>query len=123
MQARDGVLLEGKLDEYQKAFDSVDTGRTGVQAAHTHSWLACAACEAHGAHAGKIGATQIAQLFEHLGHPLTYERLVEIMAQTDKQHKGKIEFGDFLRMFRSDLLDLKEVQWCASEPAVADLSV
>ena len=36
------------------------------------------------------------------------------MAQTDKQHKGKIEFGDFLRMFRAELLDLREVAPCWS---------
>ena len=59
--------------------------------------------------AGKIGATQIAQLFEHLGHPLTYEKLVEIMAQYDVDHSGQIEFGEFLRMFRNQLLDLSEV--------------
>lgn len=59
--------------------------------------------------AGKIGASELAELFQNLGHPLTYERLVDIMKQYDIDHSGQIEFGEFLRMFQKDLLDLREI--------------
>ena len=59
--------------------------------------------------AGKIGASELAELFQNLGHPLTYERLVEVMRTYDVDHSGEIEFGEFLRMFQTDLLDLQEV--------------
>ena len=58
---------------------------------------------------GKIGASELAELFQNLGHPLTYERLVEIMRKYDVDHSGQIEFGEFLRMFQTELLDLQEV--------------
>ena len=65
-------------------------------------------CSAFGA-AGKIGASELAELFQNLGHPLTYERLVEIMRHYDLDHSGQIEFGEFLRMFQTELLDLQEL--------------
>lgn len=84
--ARDKVLLKGKLEEYEQAFKAVDIGGNG-----------------------KIGASELAELFQNLGHPLTYERLVDIMKQYDVDHSGQIEFGEFLRMFQKDLLDLREI--------------
>ena len=31
LQADDGVMLQGKVDEYEAAFQSVDTSRSGTQ--------------------------------------------------------------------------------------------
>lgn len=68
--------------------------------------LTCPACAPA---AGRVGASELADLFQNLGHPLTYERLVEIMRKYDIDHSGEIEFGEFLRMFQTELLDLQEV--------------
>ncbi|KAK9800235.1 hypothetical protein WJX73_003462 [Symbiochloris irregularis] len=84
--ARDKVLLRGKLEEYEQAFRAVDKDKKG-----------------------KIGAAELNQLFQDLKHPVTYEKLVSIMKQYDVDHSGEIEFGEFLRMFQTELLDLQEV--------------
>ena len=85
-QTADGVLLEGKLEEYRTAFNAVDNGGNGT-----------------------ISATEIAQLFESLGTPLSYDKLVRMMAKYDIDKSGQIDFWEFLRMFRDELLDLKEI--------------
>ena len=59
--------------------------------------------------AGKIGASELAELFRNLGHAMTYEHLVEVMKNYDVDRSGQIEFGEFLRMFQTELLDLQEV--------------
>ena len=38
--------------------------------------------------AGSIGAGQLAQLFQNLGNPLPYDRLVKIMSEYDTDKKG-----------------------------------
>ena len=38
--------------------------------------------------AGSIGAGQLAQLFQNLGNPLPYDRLVKIMSDYDVDKKG-----------------------------------
>lgn len=80
------MLLEGKLEEYRAAFNAVDNGGNGT-----------------------ISATEIAQLFESLGTPLSYDKLVRVMATYDVDKSGQIDFWEFLRMFRDELLDLKEI--------------
>lgn len=80
------MLLEGKLEEYRTAFNAVDNGGNGT-----------------------ISATEIAQLFESLGTPLSYDKLVRMMAKYDVDKSGQIDFYEFLRMFRDELLDLKEI--------------
>lgn len=80
------MLLEGKLEEYRAAFNAVDNGGNGT-----------------------ISATEIAQLFESLGTPLSYDKLVRMMATYDVDKSGQIDFYEFLRMFRDELLDLKEI--------------
>ncbi len=86
IQTADGVLLEGKLEEYREAFNAVDNGGNGT-----------------------ISATEIAQLFQNLGTPLSYDKLVKMMATYDVDKSGQIDFYEFLRMFRDELLDLKEI--------------
>lgn len=82
----DGILLSGMLDDYRVAFSAVDSGGNG-----------------------RISATELAQLFESLGTPLSYDRLVKVMAKYDLDNNNQIDFYEFLRMFRDDLLDLKEI--------------
>lgn len=56
-----------------------------------------------------ISATELTELMENLGHKMTYDKLTKIMAGFDKDHNGSIEFWEFMRMFRSQLLDLQEI--------------
>ena len=59
-QMQDGLLVEGKLQEYLHAFEAVDTGNNGL-----------------------INASEIQQLFENLGQPLKANELVRIMEEYD----------------------------------------
>ncbi|KAL4423152.1 hypothetical protein ABPG77_007805, partial [Micractinium sp. CCAP 211/92] len=84
--AQDKIFLAGKLEEYREAFRAVDAGGNGT-----------------------ISATELYQLFETIGHPITYEKLVAVMEDYDVDHSGVIDFGEFLRMFRNELLDLNDI--------------
>lgn len=84
--AQDKIFLEGKLQEYRDAFRAVDAGGNG-----------------------SISATELYQLFQKLGHPITYDKLVKVMEQYDVDQSGVIDFGEFLRMFRGELLDLNDI--------------
>lgn len=84
--AQDNIFLTGKLQEYSKAFKAVDAGGDG-----------------------SIGATELFRLFEKLGNPVSYDKLVKIMEQYDKDQSGSIDFAEFLRMFRDELLDLQQI--------------
>ncbi len=52
-QIYDGILLDGKLSEYEQAFTAIDRSGNGT-----------------------IGATEVAQLFQEMGNPVSYEKLV-----------------------------------------------
>lgn len=65
-QVQDGVLLDGKLEEYQRAFQLVDTTGNGT-----------------------LGAGEIAQLFKALGQPLSPTKLFKIMEQYDGDGTGR----------------------------------
>ncbi|GAB4819539.1 hypothetical protein N2152v2_006585 [Parachlorella kessleri] len=84
--ALDNILLEGKLEEYQQAFRSADEGGNGC-----------------------VGATELFHLFKRLGNPISYERLVALFDKYDIDDSGTIDFPEFLRMFKDELLDLREV--------------
>ncbi|KAL4423154.1 hypothetical protein ABPG77_007807 [Micractinium sp. CCAP 211/92] len=84
--AQDKIFLAGKLEEYREAFRAVDAGGNGT-----------------------ISATELFQLFEKIGHPITYEKLVSVMEKYDVDQSGVIDFGEFLRMFRNELLDLNDI--------------
>lgn len=82
----DGILLDGKLSDYQKAFNALDTeGR------------------------GTIGAQQLVDFFWSIGMPVCYEALYSAFAKYDKDDSGRIDFKEFLFMFRDNLFDLKQV--------------
>eukprot|EP01023_Acetabularia_acetabulum_P044590 TRINITY_DN4480_c2_g2_i1.p1 TRINITY_DN4480_c2_g2~~TRINITY_DN4480_c2_g2_i1.p1 ORF type:complete len:313 (+),score=83.12 TRINITY_DN4480_c2_g2_i1:151-1089(+) len=82
----DGILLEGTFQEYEDAFNAADSSGNG-----------------------KLGATELARLFQNLGEPLTYEELLKIMTKYDKDESGQIEFEEFLRMFRDKALKLDDM--------------
>jgi hypothetical protein len=65
-QVQDGVLLNGKLEEYQRAFSLVDTTGNGT-----------------------LGASEIAQLFKNLGQPLSPTKLFRIMEEYDGDGTGE----------------------------------
>jgi len=82
--AHDGLLLEGKLEEYERAFNSVDPEGTGV-----------------------ISRQSLGQLFAGLGRILSVDELNSIADAADVGHDG-IDFADFLGLARTHL-DLGEV--------------
>jgi len=82
----DGLLLDGKLSEYEAAFNAIDTSGNGT-----------------------IAAMEIGQLLAQMGDPVSFEKLADIMQQYDKDESGQIEFPEFLQMFRKQLLDVKAV--------------
>lgn len=83
---QDSMLLDGKLREYQRAFQAVDTSGNGT-----------------------LGASEIRRLFEELGHPLTDQKLFDVMERFDAAGTGQLGFNDFLDLFRTDLLEANEV--------------
>lgn len=83
---QDGLLLEGKLEEYELAFDGVAKQTGG---------------------AGLISRGALGQLFAGLGRPLSADKLTEIADEADVGHDG-IDFADFLGLARKHL-DLAEV--------------
>ncbi|CAK9064676.1 unnamed protein product [Durusdinium trenchii] len=82
--AHDGFLLEGKIEEYEKAFTGVDTEEKGV-----------------------ISKEALGRLFEGLGKSLSSEELTRLVDEADVDHDG-IDFADFLGLARTQL-DLAEV--------------
>jgi len=81
--AHDGLLLEGKLEEYEQAFNAVDEGE------------------------GIISREKLGELFAGLGKPLSSQELDKIVDEADVGHDG-IDFADFLGLARTHL-DLAEV--------------
>lgn len=82
--ARDGLLLKGKLEEYEQAFNGVDKAGSGL-----------------------ISREQLGKLFTGLGRPMSAEELDRIVEEADVGHDG-IDLGDFLGLARTHL-DLGEV--------------
>ncbi|GMH34102.1 hypothetical protein BSKO_01936 [Bryopsis sp. KO-2023] len=83
---QDGVLLEGKLDEYRAAFDAADTSGYG-----------------------SISFNELSTLFKSLDQDITDEDLLEVMHRYDLDESGQIEFNEFLLFFRNRLLELRDV--------------
>ncbi|CAK0785550.1 hypothetical protein CVIRNUC_008760 [Coccomyxa viridis] len=84
--AQDNVLFSGKIQEYEAAFELVDTEKKG-----------------------SVTASQLAQLFTNLGNPLPYDRLSAIMQEYDVSKSGRLTFAQIMKMFRNDLLDLNDI--------------
>lgn len=82
--AHDGLLLEGKLEEYERAFAGVDRSGDGV-----------------------ISKAELGELFAGLGKKITAAELDKIVDEADVGHDG-IDLADFLGLARVHL-DLSEV--------------
>lgn len=82
----DGLLLEGAIADYRAAFRAIDRSNNGT-----------------------VSATELAQMLHELGQPVSYDKLVTIMQKYDVDSSGQIEFGEFMMMFRDQLLDLQAV--------------
>mmetsp|Transcript_80484 Transcript_80484/g.209202 ORF Transcript_80484/g.209202 Transcript_80484/m.209202 type:complete len:447 (-) Transcript_80484:619-1959(-) len=80
---RDGLLLEGKLDEYEQAFAAMDIAGTGL-----------------------ITRECLGKLFAGLGRVLSAKELDRIVDEADVAHDG-IDFADFLGLARTHL-ELRE---------------
>jgi hypothetical protein len=81
IQVRGGALLDGKLEEYERA------------------WQAAGGTD--------ITLDALGGLFERLGQPLGGQQLADLQARL--QLAGKVSFPQFLELFRADLLDLQEI--------------
>jgi len=80
---KDGLLLEGKLNEYEEAFAAVDVKGTGL-----------------------ITRECLGKLFAALGRVMSPEELDRIFDEADLDHDG-IDFSDFLGLARTHL-ELRE---------------
>lgn len=93
--AKDGLLLEGRLQEYEQAFNFVDTDGDGL-----------------------VTREDIGSLFEKLGRTTSPEELDAIVDAADVGHDG-IDLADFLGLARTHL-DLGEVlRYVAKHPRPA----
>jgi hypothetical protein len=63
----DGLLLDGKLSEYEEAFRAVDRSGNGT-----------------------VGAMEIAQLLRSLGQEVSFEKLAALMEKYDKDESGQV---------------------------------
>jgi len=86
--AQDNVFLSLALADYKRAFNAIDKGRNG-----------------------KIGPTELFQLFQDLDSPMQgYENIVELMEKYDVNQDGEIDFPEFLRLCRfEDTLPLGDI--------------
>ena len=48
----------------------------------------------------RAGASELQQLFQSLGQPVSYQKLFNVMEQYDVDKSGQLDFGEFLKMFR-----------------------
>lgn len=85
-QARAGALLDGKFLEYRDAWQKLA-----------------------GSENGTLGAAQIQQVFSNLGNPLSENKLWKIFERYDTDQNGRIDFPEFLELFRDELLDLHTI--------------
>eukprot|EP00193_Tetraselmis_chui_P016741 CAMPEP_0177790450 /NCGR_PEP_ID=MMETSP0491_2-20121128/23361_1 /TAXON_ID=63592 /ORGANISM="Tetraselmis chuii, Strain PLY429" /LENGTH=345 /DNA_ID=CAMNT_0019312525 /DNA_START=198 /DNA_END=1237 /DNA_ORIENTATION=- len=52
---------------------------------------------------------ELAELFDKLGSPMSYMQLFRVMEKYDKDGNGQIDFNEFLRMFRDQLIELTQL--------------
>jgi hypothetical protein len=98
LQAEDGVLLEGRLSEYLKLFESCPSFEPG---------------EGRGDF-GSIGRSDVVHLSGRLEHPLTESEAEAALStfcvgRVCSVAEERVPFADFLEMFRDKLLDLQQI--------------
>jgi len=89
--AHDGLLLKGKVEEYEKAFSGVDEGD------------------------GVISRETLGKLFAGLGKHFSAEELDQIVDEADVGHDG-IDFADFLGLARTHLELAEVVRYLETTP-------
>ena len=119
--AKDGVLLHGSIKQYSEAFEAVDSDHDGqllstcMLPKRIPVWffpfcyltVQGFLCDAH---AGLVTAEQLSKLFGAIGSKsMEASRIAAEFERYDIKHTGTIGFYEFLRMFRSSLLDLESV--------------
>lgn len=94
--ARDGLLLKGQVQDYEKAFNAIDEEGTGV-----------------------ITRDDLGRLFAGLGHTLPAEELDAIVEEADVAHDG-IDLADFLGLAREHLKLGEVLRYLQTSPRKAD---
>ncbi len=105
----DGLLLEGALSEYEAAFKAVDSsgnGTIGTSARPGSAGLVVVLARRQLGGGGWVvdgeawragnaaGATELAQILRSTGNgAISYESMVDIMTQYDRDESGQIEVG------------------------------
>jgi len=89
--ARDGLLLQGRLQEYEEAFNAIDTSGDGI-----------------------ITRDELGKLFAGLGRVLSPEELDKLVDDADIGHDG-IDLADFLSLARSHLSLGEVLKYVASQ--------
>lgn len=84
--AKDGVLLQGTVQQYSDAFSKVDSDGDGL-----------------------ISAQELATMFGNVDSNVDKARIEQEFKDYDISDSGKIGFHAFLRMFRRHLLDIESV--------------
>lgn len=84
--AKDGVLLQGTVQQYSDAFNKVDSDGDGL-----------------------ISAQELATMFGNVDSKVDKARIEQEFKDYDISDSGKIGFHAFLRMFRRHLLDIESV--------------
>ena len=87
LQIQDCSIIEGKLHEYRRAFDAIDSSGDGT-----------------------LNGSEITQLFRSLGQPLQPSKLAKLMEAVDRNTDGRVDFFEFLGIFRQELLDLNKIE-------------
>lgn len=57
--------------------------------------------------ASGVSAQELGALLHQLGHPADPSTLESVFSEYDLDGSGKIEFGEFLRLFRNNFIDIE----------------
>uniref|UniRef100_A0A383V370 EF-hand domain-containing protein n=1 Tax=Tetradesmus obliquus TaxID=3088 RepID=A0A383V370_TETOB len=92
----DGVLLDGKFEEYRAVFSAADEDGDGF-----------------------LCIEEMAAVLQQLGRPISPQEVADIMAAADGDGNALIDFNEWLRLFRGQLLDLpRMLRYMKMKPVV-----
>ncbi len=87
LQVQDCFIIDHKFQEYRRAFDAIDSSGDGT-----------------------LNGSEISELFRSLGQPISPAKLAKLMEATDRDTNGRLDFFEFLGIFRHELLDLNKIE-------------
>ena len=87
MQIQDCAIIEGQLQDYRQAFDAIDSSGDGT-----------------------LNGGELSRLFQALGQPIKPEKLAKLMETVDRDTNGRLDFFEFIGIFRHELLQLQAIQ-------------